>query len=238
MLAPVMTEAVSMQPGCGNCAAMAAQQDYGFSFDELSTMDKVVMLTFAYSSLAIFGISTTFHTFICHSPGVSDQLRRLDHVAAVNHVACGMYPIVYSALTCSPYRWHYMWAIAISSIVCMCVFYFADVYEPEKAWIRGTMALTVAGIATFSLVHHGTYIGSDGIWKAMGGVWLLRMMSCNAMSFVFYVLHLPERLWPGKFDLVGHSHQLLHIVATLATLCQAYAILSAFGYNLHSPCVM
>lgn len=71
---------------------------------------------------------------------------RLDHVAAVNHVACGMYPIIYSALTCSPYRWHYMWAIALSSITCMIVFYFCDVYEPEKAWVRGVMALVVGKV--------------------------------------------------------------------------------------------
>ena len=64
-------------------------------------------------------------------------------MAAMNHVACGNYPIVYAALTCSPYRWHYMWAIAISSLIGMIVFYFADVYEPERAWVRGVMALLV-----------------------------------------------------------------------------------------------
>lgn len=33
----------------------------------------------------------------------------------------------------------------------------------------------------------------------------------------FYATHLPERLAPGKFDIVGHSHQILHICGVLAT---------------------
>ena len=34
------------------------------------------MMSYALSSLIIFGISTIFHTFICHSHRVADKLRR------------------------------------------------------------------------------------------------------------------------------------------------------------------
>ncbi|KAK4009048.1 hypothetical protein OUZ56_014189 [Daphnia magna] len=35
-----------------------------------------------------------------------------------------------------------------------------------------------------------------------------------------YASHLPERILPGKFDYVGHSHNLLHICGVTATLFQ------------------
>jgi hypothetical protein len=35
-----------------------------------------------------------------------------------------------------------------------------------------------------------------------------------------YASHLPERVMPGMFDYVGHSHNLLHICGVTATLFQ------------------
>lgn len=35
-----------------------------------------------------------------------------------------------------------------------------------------------------------------------------------------YASHLPERILPGKFDYIGHSHNLLHICGVMATLLQ------------------
>ncbi|KFM10294.1 Progestin and adipoQ receptor family member 6, partial [Aptenodytes forsteri] len=40
-----------------------------------------------------------------------------------------------------------------------------------------------------------------------------------------FTSHLPERLAPGRFDYIGHSHQLFHICAVLGTHFQLEAIL-------------
>lgn len=40
-----------------------------------------------------------------------------------------------------------------------------------------------------------------------------------------YALHVPERLAPGRFDIVGHSHQWLHICGILATHEQMHGAL-------------
>ena len=46
----------------------------------------------------------------------------------------------------------------------------------------------------------------------------------------FYISHIPERFFPGKFDIVGHSHQIFHIISTLASHDQLYGLLA----DLHS----
>ena len=40
------------------------------------------------------------------------------------------------------------------------------------------------------------------------------------LLFVLFVCKLPERLCPGKFDLMGNSHQLTHICAVTITTLQ------------------
>lgn len=46
-----------------------------------------------------------------------------------------------------------------------------------------------------------------------------------------YASHMPERLAPGKFDIVGHSHQLLHICSVMATYEQMYAALQDMSHR-------
>lgn len=40
-----------------------------------------------------------------------------------------------------------------------------------------------------------------------------------------YGTHFPERMFPGSFDIVGHSHQLFHVTGILATMSQMQGIL-------------
>lgn len=43
-----------------------------------------------------------------------------------------------------------------------------------------------------------------------------------------YGTHFPERLYPGTFDIIGHSHQLFHICAILGTMEQMQGMLNDF----------
>lgn len=44
------------------------------------------------------------------------------------------------------------------------------------------------------------------------------------MSAFLYGSHLPERLFPGSFDIIGHSHQLFHVCSILGTISQMQGI--------------
>ncbi|XP_066065486.1 LOW QUALITY PROTEIN: membrane progestin receptor delta-like [Chamaea fasciata] len=47
---------------------------------------------------------------------------------------------------------------------------------------------------------------------------------CALLSFLSFTSRLPERLAPGSFDLIGHSHQLFHVCGILGTLFQLEAV--------------
>uniref|UniRef100_A0A8D2LQE1 Progestin and adipoQ receptor family member 5 n=2 Tax=Varanus komodoensis TaxID=61221 RepID=A0A8D2LQE1_VARKO len=45
------------------------------------------------------------------------------------------------------------------------------------------------------------------------------------LTCFLFVTHLPERLAPGRFDFIGHSHQLFHICGIIGTRFQMEALL-------------
>ncbi|XP_073918134.1 membrane progestin receptor gamma isoform X2 [Castor canadensis] len=52
-----------------------------------------------------------------------------------------------------------------------------------------------------------------------------RHMAMTLLASFLYSAHLPECLAPGRFDYIGHSHQLFHVCVILATHMQMEAIL-------------
>ncbi|NXQ13382.1 MPRGB protein, partial [Peucedramus taeniatus] len=47
---------------------------------------------------------------------------------------------------------------------------------------------------------------------------------CALLTFLSFTSRLPERLAPGSFDFIGHSHQVFHVCGILGTLFQLEAI--------------
>ncbi|XP_056617766.1 membrane progestin receptor delta isoform X2 [Triplophysa dalaica] len=46
------------------------------------------------------------------------------------------------------------------------------------------------------------------------------------LTCFLFASHLPERLAPGRFDYIGHSHQLFHVCAVVGTYFQMEAVLA------------
>ena len=56
-----------------------------------------------------------------------------------------------------------------------------------------------------------------------------------AGAFV-YAYRIPERWYPGSFDLVGHSHQWWHIAVFMGCAVHCFAILKMyFWWHSHNP---
>lgn len=53
----------------------------------------------------------------------------------------------------------------------------------------------------------------------------LNQVACVVVASFFYGSHFPERLAPGRFDYLGHSHNILHVFSILATNEQLRAVL-------------
>jgi len=54
--------------------------------------------------------------------------------------------------------------------------------------------------------------------------WLQLMGVCYITGAVIYALRVPERIWPGKFDIWFASHQIFHVFVLLGMLTSYYGI--------------
>lgn len=80
---------------------------------------------------------------------------------------------------------------------------------------------------------HGVYIyGFATLEKMMGLRWSFAQGFFYILGCIIFASRVPERWYPGKFDLIGASHQLFHFCALVAAVCQLKALLLAFD-NLH-----
>ncbi|XP_014816725.1 PREDICTED: progestin and adipoQ receptor family member 6-like [Calidris pugnax] len=65
---------------------------------------------------------------------------------------------------------------------------------------------------------------SNSPWSDAVAGYCYHLLFALLTAFLF-TSHLPERLAPGRFDYIGHSHQLFHVCAVLGTHFQLEAVL-------------
>jgi adiponectin receptor len=65
---------------------------------------------------------------------------------------------------------------------------------------------------------------------------LLAMFGSYGLGLICYVWHLPESLWPGYFDVWGHSHQWWHVFITTAMIIWEAEMVDMMVYRILTPC--
>lgn len=90
-----------------------------------------------------------------------------------------------------------------------------------------------AVVRTLAFAVNLTYNTSPGLWLFWQGqlpsrIYLIRQWSWYLMAITAYVFRIPEKFAPGKFDIVGHSHQWFHLFLSLGTVQQ----LNSLEYDL------
>jgi hypothetical protein len=63
-----------------------------------------------------------------------------------------------------------------------------------------------------------------GVFKNKSDFFYVVQFVAACASAFFYSFHVPERLCPGRFDLLGQSHQIFHLTSFLTTWAQLQAI--------------
>ena len=66
-------------------------------------------------------------------------------------------------------------------------------------------------------VTYRAFVGDAQEWEVGGLYSHIRQFIFAFLSAFLYTSHIPERLFPGKFDLIGHSHQIFHVVSVFGT---------------------
>jgi len=85
--------------------------------------------------------------------------------------------------------------------------------------------------AVVPIMHGWTLFGVDQLRRQIGLGWLLLQGFLYILGAAIYAARVPERFYPGKFDILGSSHQIFHVLVVCAAVAHLTGLLHAFDYR-------
>lgn len=193
--------------------------------------DTAVLYIFIASAVICLGCSSLFHLMSCHSEPVCRRLNRCDYIGIVLLIVGSFYPAVYYGFYChTRLRIFYLTVITAfgASTFVMCVSH--KFQTPEYRWIRTGM-FAALGLSGIFPITHGTYIyGLSLSPEATSVNYLVAMGLLYGFGALLYGSRIPESLYPGKFDIWFHSHQLFHVFVVVAAVVHFVGMIKIFDY--------
>ena len=100
-------------------------------------------------------------------------------------------------------------------------------------WLRTGISLAMFSVGLGTMVHLAwTVPYGDDLLRRFGGTYL-----AYGIGMGLYLSHWPERVWPGRFDYIGKSHQLWHLCVVVGAVNFYALVLECFdAYLHHAPC--
>lgn len=199
----------------------------------LNWQEKVVVQIFFSSAILALGFSWLFHTVYCHSERVGRLFNKLDYIGIALLVFGSSIPWLHYSFYCHlPYKVVYMSAVFILGFVCVVVCTQDHFLTPAYRVPRAALFICF-GLSTVIPCTH--YMLLEGFWDAVSLSafgWLLLMAVLYISGAVIYAVRIPERFYPGRFDIWFQSHQIFHVFVVLAALVHLNGIMQIAEYRL------
>ncbi|RWW70602.1 hypothetical protein BHE74_00021705 [Ensete ventricosum] len=175
-------------------------------------------LVFLLGSMGCLSISGVSHLLACHSRRLNLFFWRLDYAGISLMIVTSFVPPIYYVFLCDPAaRIAYLSIIATLGFLAILTLLAPALCAPRFRPFRAALFLAM---------------GFSGVVPAVHALWLhwehreahvalgleLAMALAYASGAGVYVSRIPERWWPGEFDLVGHSHQIFHVLVLVGAI--------------------
>ncbi|KAJ5254262.1 hypothetical protein N7524_011442 [Penicillium chrysogenum] len=216
---------------------------YGYfstSFPDVTWTDRLVFHIYLTTSVLCFGISSAYHTFLCHSAHFTDLWGRLDYVAIVFQILGSFVSGIYIGFYCEPHLQKLYWSM-IGTLGFLTGFVVVHPRLQSQKWRLLRLSTFVAtGLSAFAPIIHAASIFPYQQLDQQAG---LRYYYLEGLIIVMGVLfyadhadwrqtHFPESWRPRSFDIWGSSHQIFHITVVIGAAIHLYGILDANYYTL------
>jgi len=181
--------------------------------EETWESEKVWVLFLILASDFCLACSFSYHLCKCAGqPGVHECTFKLDLTGIVTLVAVSYFTGVALAYRCFPV----LRAFYLVYSGCVAIALAGPLLNPRLVTDMTRHFIFCVALGVVPAAHF-VYI-SPATDVAVVMPYMVAMFGCYGAGAWFYVGRWPERRWPGRFDLVGHSHQLWHVFVLLAAL--------------------
>ncbi|KAL6756368.1 hemolysin-III related-domain-containing protein [Haematococcus lacustris] len=180
---------------------------------------------FCAGAMSCLLLSTVCHLLGCCKQHISLMVWRFDYVGIALLIVASFYPPIYYGFMCQP-GWAALYLSVITALgaCCVAVSLLSRFQTPQ--W-RATRAGMFAGLGLMGVIPvlHQLALNSH-VWHVRAAVALIAIMGCTYLSGAgIYAARIPERWFPGKFDILLHSHQIFHLAVVLGAYVHWRAVL-------------
>jgi len=183
-----------------------------------SGRDFVIILTVVVLYQACMVLSAIFHTFNSHSREASEFCLMLDLGGISCSITASYISGIYYAFWCHPGLQYFYMLTVLGFILTGLV--FRNTFNKDENLIPRLVFFTTFVIYGFVPTIHWCFMngfGSDETRLFLPRVLMMYLLA--GLAFLFYIAKFPEVVLPGRFDILGSSHQWWHL---FIFLCLAY----------------
>ncbi|KAH8346520.1 hypothetical protein KR084_002141 [Drosophila pseudotakahashii] len=207
---------------------------------EIQTQEKIVFGAFFIGAIVCLGFSFAFHTLSCHSVEMGRLFSKLDYCGIALLIMGSFVPWLYYGFYC-----HYQPKVIYLSVVCVLgvlsivVSLWDKFSEPALRPLRAGVFMSFGLSGVIPAIHYSIMEGWFSQMSRASLGWLILMGLLYILGALLYALRVPERWFPGKFDIWGQSHQIFHILVIAAAFVHYHGISEMAMYRvMYSECTV
>ncbi|XP_065175124.1 adiponectin receptor protein 2-like [Sycon ciliatum] len=190
-----------------------------FHPSKLPWQEQLSHLLFLGSAVLCMGFSAIFHTVSAHSSGVAKIFSRLDYSGIAILITGSNIMWYYYAFYChDEVRSLYTYFIVIFGSLCVVVSMWSKFSMPGYHRVRGFIFLGLGLMSLVPVFHVLSLYGWTVACHNVAMMSLIYMGISYVSGAIIYMLRVPERFFPGKCDIVLHSHTIFHILVFIGCL--------------------
>lgn len=189
-----------------------------------------------HSAILLFIFSASFHSIGTINERYHDILNRFDYGGISLLISGSCYPPYYYFFYYSnTFKYLYLIEITVFGIGIFLYSLTDDFNKPQKRTLRGIIFL-IFGLCTGIPILHMAFFGKKLVGNA-AGINLINWYVggvCYVIGALLYIIRFPEKMFPGKFDYIGASHQIFHILVFFGALFHFLGSLDAYNYRFNN----
>ncbi|KAJ6503738.1 hemolysin-III related-domain-containing protein [Mycena sanguinolenta] len=198
----------------------------------IDAADGILLRSFLFGVLICFFSSSVFHSSLCHSRKVAEFMNRIDYFGILALGTVNFFPTFHYAFFCDPILCNvYIALMALSGSTGIYMACSPTYATPAYRRTRTYTFFVCGGVALLPFIHAIWKLGWREASSAMALDWIGIEILFYVGGALLYSERLPERLAPGRFDLIGSSHQIFHVCSMFAVLSHWVAIGQGFRYR-------
>ncbi|OJJ96373.1 hypothetical protein ASPACDRAFT_34852 [Aspergillus aculeatus ATCC 16872] len=193
---------------------------------EVPLSDILAVQTYVAGTAGCLVFSATFHATNAHSPEVARAFLKLDYFGIVLTISTTCISVAYFALHGSPlYQSIYILFTLFCAAMVFSVLLDAGMDGARAGPWRATVFILLAASGFAPIFRVVFWAGEEPCgWSRIPGESLIVTCSSYALGTIVYITRFPEAYWPSRFDLVGASHQIFHVLVAFGQIVHLFGL--------------